>query len=372
MKTRVFIVAAALALGAPTAAHAAIIPVQELKGAFAASNSTVTKTPDGVHFGTYADATALGGTLTYNGINGTPVSALAEFGYTFTYRQAGNTTGAAPYARVFIDADPAVDSDLDGVSNNDIDHDIILDPSMVGATPAPGGTCPAVAPAQATDLTFTMSTSLVRFDDDQGADCVNSVMTFEDAKAAAGPNAVVSSLNVTQGFSTGQDVSALLRDMTVNANTFAFDVPPAPGVASTTTSTTTIPGARSGRGPPDRKRRRRRAGDPDVPRRHRASHPRAEPPGRAVPARQRRAPDAGRAARAALAGPHDHGRPAQPRRGELQRPPHRALPHEERQGPARRHAPQPQRRLLVGGSRTVPGAVVGPGHRGVLARLSRM
>jgi hypothetical protein len=240
MKTRVFIVAAALALGAPTAAHAAIIPVQELKGAFAASNSTVTKTPDGVHFGTYADATALGGTLTYNGINGTPVSALAEFGYTFTYRQAGNTTGAAPYARVFIDADPAVDSDLDGVSNNDIDHDIILDPSMVGATPAPGGTCPAVAPAQATDLTFTMSTSLVRFDDDQGADCVNSVMTFEDAKAAAGPNAVVSSLNVTQGFSTGQDVSALLRDMTVNANTFAFDVPPAPGVASTTTSTTTI------------------------------------------------------------------------------------------------------------------------------------
>ena len=31
------------------------MPVQSLSGAFTASNSTVVKTPDGVHFGTYAD-----------------------------------------------------------------------------------------------------------------------------------------------------------------------------------------------------------------------------------------------------------------------------------------------------------------------------
>jgi hypothetical protein len=179
-----------------------------------------------VHFGTYVDAGAVGGTLIYNGINGTRVSALSEFGYTFTYRQATDTTGAAPYARVFIDADPATDSDRDGNAANDIDHDIDLDPSMAGATPAPGGVCPAVEPPQATELTFNMSTHLVRFDDDQGADCANSVMTFAQAKAAAGPTAVVSSLNVTQGFSTGQDVSALVRNITVNGTTFAFDVPP--------------------------------------------------------------------------------------------------------------------------------------------------
>jgi hypothetical protein len=227
MKTRtVFALAAAVVLGAPAAARAATIPVQQLNGNFGASNSTVTKTPDGVHFGTYGDARAVGGTLIYNGINGTRVSALSEFGYTFNYRQATNTTGAAPYARVFIDANPAVDSDSDGNAANDIDHDINLDPSMEGATPAPGGACPAVEPPQATDLTFNMSTHLVRFDDDPGADCTNSVMTFAQAKAAAGAAAVVSSLNITQGFSTGQDVSGLVRNITVNANTFVFNVPP--------------------------------------------------------------------------------------------------------------------------------------------------
>lgn len=238
MKTRVFMLAAACALAAPAAAQAATVPVQQLNGDFAASNSTVTKTPDGVHFGTYANAGIIGGTLIYTGANG-PLASLDEFAYTFTYRQATDTTGAAPYARVFIDDDPAVDADGDGVPNNDIDEDILLDPSMTGATAAPAGTCPAVEPPQATDLTFSMSTHLVRLNDDPGADCANSVMTFAQAKAAvlaAFPNAAVSSLNVTQGFSTGQDVSALVRSITVNGTTFAFDVPPAPGVVTQNTT----------------------------------------------------------------------------------------------------------------------------------------
>jgi hypothetical protein len=238
VKTRVFMLAAVCALAAPAAARAATVPVQQLNGDFAASNSTVIKTPDGVHFGTYADAGIIGGLLIYTGANG-PLASLDEFAYTFTYRQATHTTGAAPYARVFIDDNPAVDADGDGVPNNDVDEDIILDPSMTGGTPAPAGTCPAVEPAQATDLTFSMSTHLVRLNDDLGADCANSVMTFAQAKAAvlaASPNAAVSSLNVTQGFSTGQDVSALVRRITVNGTTFAFDVPPAPGVVTQNTT----------------------------------------------------------------------------------------------------------------------------------------
>jgi hypothetical protein len=226
VKTRVFMLAAACALAAPAAAHAATVPVQQLNGNFAASNSTVTKTPDGVHFGTYANAGIIGGTLIYTGANG-PLASLDEFAYTFTYRQATDTTGAAPYARVFIDADPAVDADGDGNPANDVDHDIVLDPSN----------CGAVEPAQATDLTFAMSTAPVRLDDDPGADCANSTMTFAQAKQAvlsASPNAAVSSLNVTQGFSTGQDVSALVRSVTVNGTTFAFDVPAAPGVVTQT------------------------------------------------------------------------------------------------------------------------------------------
>jgi hypothetical protein len=246
MKTRtVFALAAALMLSAPAAAQAATVPVQQLNGAFGASNSTVTKTPDGVHFGTYTNGGALGGTLIYTGINGTRVSALGEFGYTFTYRQATDTTGAAPYARVFIDADPAVDSDADGDPADDVDHDIDLDPSMAGGTPAPAGSCPAVEPPQAADLTFNMSTHLVRFDDDEGANCANSVMTFAQAKAAAGATAVVSSLNVTQGFSTGQDLSALVRNITVNGTTFAFNVPPVGPPGATTTIIQQVPaGAR--------------------------------------------------------------------------------------------------------------------------------
>jgi hypothetical protein len=66
------------ALLAPAAAEAATVPVQSLNGDFAASNSTVTKTPDGVHFGPYANGGAVGGTLIYNGVNGRTLSQLTD------------------------------------------------------------------------------------------------------------------------------------------------------------------------------------------------------------------------------------------------------------------------------------------------------
>src|SRR3954466_13123099 len=97
--------AAACALGAPAAAQAATVPVQQLNGDFAASNSTVTKTPDGVHFGTYANAGIIGGTLIYTGANG-PLASLDEFAYTFTYRQATDTTGAPPAPPAFVGPHP--------------------------------------------------------------------------------------------------------------------------------------------------------------------------------------------------------------------------------------------------------------------------
>jgi hypothetical protein len=87
MKTGVFVLAAALALSAPVAAQADTVPVQSLAPPFEAGNSTVVKTPDGVHFGTYADASAVGGSLGYHGLDGQPLSALTSFGYTFTYRE---------------------------------------------------------------------------------------------------------------------------------------------------------------------------------------------------------------------------------------------------------------------------------------------
>src|SRR4051794_30890082 len=202
MKTRVFMLAAAIALCAPAAANAATYPFQQLRGDFAGSNSTVTKTPDGVHFGTYGDATAIGGSLLYHGLNGRRLSALTGFGYTFTYRERGNTTGAAPYMRVFLDADPAVDSDNDGNPANDADDDIVLDPSM----------CGTAVPPQSTDVTFGTATTTVRYDDDPcGTDPQEP---FADVVAAHG-NETISEILVTQGFSTGADVSALVRSITV-------------------------------------------------------------------------------------------------------------------------------------------------------------
>jgi hypothetical protein len=226
MKARVFMLAAAIALCAPAAANAATFPVQQLRGDFAGSNSTVTKTPDGVHFGTYGDATAIGGSLLYHGLNGRPLSALTGFGYTFTYRERGNTTGAAPYMRVFLDENPAVDSNGDGNPANDADHDIVMDPSENAAN----------VPPQATEVRKTTADTTVRFDDDPGGTAPQE--SYADILADPTRNGMtISEILVSQGFSTGVDVSGLVRNITVNANTFAFDVAPVgpPGPAGTTT-----------------------------------------------------------------------------------------------------------------------------------------
>jgi hypothetical protein len=224
VKARVFMLAAAIALCAPAAASAAPVAVQQLKGAFSASNSTVTKTPDGVHFGTYADATQLGGSMEFNGLNGHTLGDLGRFGYTFTYRERGNTTGAAPYMRVFLD-DPTVDADGDGNPVGDVDHDVILDPGENGTN----------VPPQATDVTVSTDDTTVRFDDDQGAGSqVDYAALLADPDIAG---LTIVDVLVSQGFSTGVDVSGLVRNMTLNGTTFAFDVPPVgtPGPAGTTT-----------------------------------------------------------------------------------------------------------------------------------------
>jgi hypothetical protein len=234
MKLKI-LAAVVAALIVPTAAQAAT-PVTSLSGDWSASNSTVTLTPDGVHFGTYADGGALGGTLTYSGFNGQPLSALADFSYSFTYRQSDGTTGAAPYARVFLDAD------ADGAADNDV----VLDPSF----------CATTTPAEATDLTYQVVGNSVRFNDD-GCDGVPpDNQPYADAIAGHEDETIVGLL-VSQGFSTGHDVSALLRQVTVNGTTFVFGAPQAgppgstggtgpagaPGAVTTATVFVPVPGA---------------------------------------------------------------------------------------------------------------------------------
>jgi hypothetical protein len=227
---------AALMLSAPTAAQAATVNVQSLSGDFAATNSTVIKTPDGVHFGTYGDAGAIGGTLVFNGYNGRTLGSVPSFGYTFTYRERGSTTGAAPYMRIFLDADPAVDSDDDGIPNNDVDHDVILDPGENGAN----------VPPQATDVTRSTTATTVRFDDDEGAGSQRTYASLLADPAIAG--LTISSVNISQGFSTGQDVSGIVRSERLGTDTFAFNLPPdtQQGAAGGTTIIQQVPAPANG------------------------------------------------------------------------------------------------------------------------------
>jgi len=201
-------VAGVAVLAVALTAQAATTPVQSLSGEFTASNSTVVKTPDGVHFGTYADGGANGGSLVWTGANGLKLKDVKDFSYTSNYKQAGETTGAAPYARIFLDSG----------------QDVILDPSY----------CATQTPAQAIDKTYQMVGDSVRYGDDgcgdpnEGGEAGNQ--SWADVVAHHGDERIVK-VAVTQGWSTGADVSAMLRQITFNGTTYAFDVAPADGQA---------------------------------------------------------------------------------------------------------------------------------------------
>ena len=98
---KTIVLGAATALSLALAGTAQADTVQTVNGGpWATSNSTVFKTPEGVHFGTYADAGVSRGHLLYTGTTGT-LSQVSDFSFTFNYWQAGNLTGAAPYARIW-------------------------------------------------------------------------------------------------------------------------------------------------------------------------------------------------------------------------------------------------------------------------------
>jgi hypothetical protein len=188
-------------------AQAAIVPVQSLTPPFAVTNSSVIKTPDGVHFGVYADAGRTGGSLRYDGANGTTFGSLTALGYTYNYNTSNNNPLGAPYLRVFLDANG------DGTADNDV----IFDPTL----------CATVTPPENTDNVVDVTTQTVRFNDDSCAGPATQ-QPFAAVKAAHANETIVG-IFVTQGDAGGLDASAYLRNLTVNADTYAFNVPPANG-----------------------------------------------------------------------------------------------------------------------------------------------
>jgi hypothetical protein len=204
---------AAVSLAAVSSAAA--IPVTSLTGDFSASNSTVVKTPDGVQFGPYFNGDP-GGTLSFNGQNGIKLSDISDFGYTFNYKADGESPGnggyytAAPFARIFLDENG---DDL-------VDHDIVLDPGDCTQNPLI---------AKNTDLNYQMvGYQRLRYDDD-ACDSLASQTSWADVVAAHGDQKVVG-LKVSVGW-IGTNVTALLRNISVNGVVYDFNSPP-PGGAN--------------------------------------------------------------------------------------------------------------------------------------------
>jgi hypothetical protein len=190
----------ALALAVPAASSAAIVPVTSLSGAFAASNSSVASTNDGVQFGPYADGGVDSGSVIYNGANGMTLSQISSLAFTERHHSADDNAIATPYLRVFL--------------NNNAD-DIIFDATQ----------CATVKPLQDTVNHFDVIAGTVRFDDDPCV--VLNQQTWAQVVAAHGSE-VVSGIRVTTGFTSGLDLSAMLLDLTVNGDTFCFNCPPLP------------------------------------------------------------------------------------------------------------------------------------------------
>src|SRR3954451_3142100 len=179
--------------------------VPSLSGDWKASNSTVVKTADGVHFGTYADGGAIGGSLMYKGANGLKLSDVNDYSFTFNYKQAGDLTGAAPYARIFLDTD----------GDRKTDADVILDPSLGGR----------VLPVQGADINFGTADDSVRYGDDAGESAQQS---WGKVKSAHGTD-VITDVLVSQGYSMGKDVSAMVKSITFNGTKFNFGAAPTDG-----------------------------------------------------------------------------------------------------------------------------------------------
>jgi hypothetical protein len=202
-------------------AQAATVPVQSLTPPFAATNPSVTKTPDGVHFGVYFNAGLPGGSLVYAGVNGTTFGSLTALGYTYNYNTSDDNPLGSPYLRVFLDSD----------DDGDADDDVIFDPTL----------CATASPPENTDNVVDVTTQTVRYDDDSCSGSPNQ-QPFATVQAAHAAKTIVGIL-VSQGDAGGVNASAYLRNLTVNGDTFAFNVPPAdgrPGAQGPPGVTTTI------------------------------------------------------------------------------------------------------------------------------------
>lgn len=167
---------------------------------FAATNTSVSLTPDGVEFGPYADGGAVGGSLYFSGLNGKPLSAIRSLVYYARYVATNDTGGVGvPYLRVFLEND---------------DHDAIFSPNTQPPDPDID---------EGPFHEWVATSGVWRYDDDAGAggDYGVNGAPFSTLIADHGTERI-SGIYITTGFSAGTDLAALLRWWEINGTRYAF------------------------------------------------------------------------------------------------------------------------------------------------------
>ena len=162
---------------------------------FAFTNTSARLTEAGVQFGWYEDGGAAGGSIRYDGLNGSTLADVEKLAYTFRYQTSDDKALGAPYMRIFLKGD----------------HDVVLDPTE----------CATADPAEATDLTLDMTQATkLRYDDD-ACGASYEPKTWDDIVADHGDE-VISGIYVTTGFAGGTDVRVTLKSLAVNDDVFRF------------------------------------------------------------------------------------------------------------------------------------------------------
>ena len=162
---------------------------------FSASNPTVKNTPDGVKFGPYADGGADGGSLCTGSMNGQPFSDVKHLAFEARYTADTATGGVGvPYLRIFL------------VNNT---HDAIFSPNTQSPDPDV---------QQGPFHTWAATAGSWRYDDDPGSGPDSPFGTIKQAH----PNQKISKICISVGFTSGTNLSALLRTWEINSKDYAF------------------------------------------------------------------------------------------------------------------------------------------------------
>jgi hypothetical protein len=165
--------------------------------------STVTKTQDGVRFGTYADGGDTGGILRYTLDKPVKLSDVTDASYQFNYNQAGESPNAVPFLKLYLDNGAHV----------------MLDPTDCNNT--------LVNTNEDESLSMTADDAALLYNDD-GCGPNAHHLTWREIVAQHGDENVIKVV-VMQGFSGGTDLSALLKSFTINGETFDFTGTPKDG-----------------------------------------------------------------------------------------------------------------------------------------------